>query len=774
MTLVTHDAESNYWFVDAKGGWESEDVQHFLNASCWVSETASDHVKDVKLGDYIALKNTLSRDADVSAIIVLATGIVIENQGDGRTLGVEWMPLYDKPREWHSRVLSGNDQILKMDEGEWMNDSLIAFAFDEKWHYRNAQDYIKHRYGWTKFYEAVALKLFEHRNDRDDLVAIVHDITQKFFHLPSFLDGEEGKDLEPITDICPFTVMGIFNREMPDKNRHVIAVELARKLGVEEEAPHTFEGIPIYHHENCCVFGSEKNRKDDDIELLWDFFYNALRLCHQDAIEDDKKWFEVAFDRLLGRNNIGWNVTIGLFWIQPWRFLSMDSLTQYYIAGTLNIPISKVPEGNLCKGRVYIELMEELQRRFQSVQSPIHSFPELTTRAWLFQDEDTSANPRSADIDLGELAARDAMKKNSNDMDIYWLEPLMEKANLLQPSGQNAVLADTPSLPIRQPMHQEADEASEKASLEIANIGMSPSYSLESIQEEGCFLPIDTLSLLLERLKTKKNLILQGPPGTGKTWLTKKLAFALVGYKHPECVRTVEFHANMSYEDFIRGWRPAGDGRFALTDGAFVEMINIAKANPSTPIVIIIDEINRGNPTGIFGDMMSLLEADKRDESHAIELSHKKYIGEKFFIPDNLYIIGSMNVADRSLAMIDIALRRRFSFVALTPNFGEKWQQYLHDKYKIPLALLKDVEQRMTQLNEMISEDPELGNQFRVGHSYLTPHKNVKIDDPIKWFTLIAETEIGPLLQEYWFDDRDKAYEALKRLLAGLDNADAN
>ena len=195
-------------------------------------------------------------------------------------------------------------------------------------------------------------------------------------------------------------------------------------------------------------------------------------------------------------------------------------------------------------------------------------------------------------------------------------------------------------------------------------------YLLQNIINDGCFLPQPKLETILTRLKSKKNVIMQGPPGTGKTWLAKKLAFALIEQESDHLVRRFQFHPNMSYEDFIRGYRPDGDGALSLVDGPFLEVVSDAKYDPGNKYVMVIEEINRGNPAQIFGEMLTLLEADKRNFGEALALAYPRSSSERIFIPPNVYVIGTMNVADRSIAMVDLALRRRFAFVDLEPVFG--------------------------------------------------------------------------------------------------------
>ena len=292
-------------------------------------------------------------------------------------------------------------------------------------------------------------------------------------------------------------------------------------------------------------------------------------------------------------------------------------------------------------------------------------------------------------------------------------------------------------------------------------------YTVDNIINEGGFLGRDTLSGLVDRLSSKKNLILQGPPGTGKTWLAKRLAKALIGRRSPlpDQLRSVQFHPSLSYEDFVRGYRPSSTG-LTLTDGIFLQVVEAARAQPDLPHVLIIEEINRGNPAQVFGEMLTLLENTKRSRADAMELAYRKIPGEKIHVPDNLHIIGTMNIADRSLALVDLALRRRFAFVTLEPMLNPAWEDWCRDR-DFPNDVITLIRDRMNALNETIAQDRALGPQFRVGHSYVTPGDD-DIPDPAAWFAEVIDTEIEPLLQEYWFDAPDRAREAAQALRAGL------
>jgi 5-methylcytosine-specific restriction protein B len=289
-------------------------------------------------------------------------------------------------------------------------------------------------------------------------------------------------------------------------------------------------------------------------------------------------------------------------------------------------------------------------------------------------------------------------------------------------------------------------------------------YGVTDIVAEGCFVPEADLRSMLKRWTEKKNLILQGPPGTGKTWLAKRLAKALIEQSNvpDEQMRVVQFHPALSYEDFVRGYRPGGDGRLTLTDGLFLQVVQAAIAQPDVVHVLIIEEINRGNPAQVLGEMLTLLECSKRSRADAMELAYSKSRGEKVYVPENLYVIGTMNVADRSLALVDLALRRRFAFVNLAPSLNSAWQQWCIGK-GMDVAELAHIQTRMEALNQEIAADRTLGAQFQIGHSYVTPHEPVA--DVWAWFEAVVHSEIGPLLHEYWFDTSERANEAISRLL---------
>jgi hypothetical protein len=281
---------------------------------------------------------------------------------------------------------------------------------------------------------------------------------------------------------------------------------------------------------------------------------------------------------------------------------------------------------------------------------------------------------------------------------------------------------------------------------------------------EGLFMDRAEFERILTVWRGKKNLVLQGAPGVGKSFVARRLAYALMGFKDEGRVANIQFHQSYGYEDFIQGYRPTKDGGFALRDGVFHRFAEAARLDRDRPYVFIIDEINRGNLSKIFGELMLLIESDKRSEAWALQLAYADEDAPAFYIPENLFILGMMNTADRSLSLVDYALRRRFAFIGLHPGFAsEGFGPHLRN-HGVSDGVMRKIIAGMTALNDAIGADKaNLGPGFQIGHSFFTPTVPVASSD--HWFETVVETEIRPLLEEYWFDDPAKAEEWRERLL---------
>jgi len=307
------------------------------------------------------------------------------------------------------------------------------------------------------------------------------------------------------------------------------------------------------------------------------------------------------------------------------------------------------------------------------------------------------------------------------------------------------------------------EEWGEIEELDTANPGqrLPPPYPVQDAMKELFMSDLD-----FEKLRTallyKKNVILQGPPGVGKTFIAKRLAYAIMGEKDERRVEMIQFHQSYSYEDFMQGYRPIEDGGFARRNGVFYEFARRAQRDDANNYFFIIDEINRANLGKVFGELMLLIEPDKRGKHFAVPLTYAEEPDERFYIPNNLYLIGTMNTADRSLAMVDYALRRRFHFFTLRPEFGIKFQKHV-EGFGLQPGLVETIRERIGQLNEIIAnETKNLGPGFEIGHSFFCPLRNVT--DPKGWYNRIIDLEIAPLLEEYWFDDPDEAKKRTEQL----------
>ncbi|MFG1359176.1 McrB family protein [Xanthobacter pseudotagetidis] len=743
MNFKTESPGAQFWFVGASYGGSADQTERFLSEGIWengYTDRYVDLVQAMRPGDRIAIKAAYTRKHDlpfenhgrsVSVMVIKAIGKVIENINDGRRIRVEWTKV-EPPREWY--FFTHRVTVWRVLPGDWQADGLINFAFN-----RQPQDierfcnapYWRERFGtklagspnrfaWTSFYEAVASALLKYRRDRGPLVAFIEDMSRRLQGM-GYLSSDRYADGGGfVRDICPFTVMGLFNRGVTTENRRSIAGELASFLGVTEKVPESFDGVPVLFQMKSWFFPREVDRTRDHIDALWRVFSAGIELADT---EDDAARIEFvqAFDDAMRRPLVGWNLTIGLYWSQPWVFASLDRNSRNYIAERLRIQIVASGQNGRSSATDYVDLVRKLRTRFEEVDYPVHSFPELSLEAWRHkvgsgpsEDEIEGRGEEDGETDDGKTAA-------------------------------NVDQAITPPPPPTSP------------------------YTVKDIVSDGCFLSLVEIEGMLARLRDKKNLILQGPPGTGKTWLAKRLAFALVGARDDSKVRVVQFHPNLSYEDFVRGWRPTGDGKLALVDGAFMEVITAALKEPGAKYVVVIEEINRGNPAQIFGELLTLLEAGKRTPKDAIELCYADADGKRrpVHIPENVFVVGTMNIADRSLALVDLALRRRFAFVSLEPRLGEAWRRWVVDVCKMDPDGAKNIETRLMTMNERIAADLRLGKQFRIGHSYVTPTHVLQEGETRDWFRRVAQTEILPLLEEYWFDASGEPQKAFDTLMQG-------
>lgn len=779
------------WFVGAS--WEGHDqTQRFIDEGIWENgydDKYRQDVKSIRVGDRIAIKSTYTRKNDLpfsnrgnhtaSVMGIKAIGVVTVNNKNGKQIAVDWNQTFSPPKEWY--FYTGRNTIWKVEPGGWMAEALIKFAFENT--PQNYKKFANHsfwkerfgdipkedvRFKWAEFYEEIANALSSYRNGRAHLVEWVKATANR--HGLSYI---EGKDLD---DVDPFTVMGMFNRGMTDENRKKVALDLASLLDIKVTVPDSFEAIPILNNQKSWFFADKGTRNDNDIDNLWSLFEEAK--CFADETTESDSKFITLYNRVAAQKGIRWNLTMGLYWIRPWFYPTLESQTREYLSSLSIKPELNGPKKS-CSGNDYLLLRDNLISRFAEEAFPVHSFPELSLHAW----------QKPTQKKVGKTTTwKNAVLSRIKDLCLSKSSPLFNRSEFKEHylDELQALFPENNSTEFS--IDSNMQKLRDEGEVEFISSGQyrwlgfddgeldtvpemkirADDYGINDIINDGCFLPVPELERILSRLQNKKNIILQGPPGTGKTWLGKRLAYALIGQKQPAFIKAVQFHPNLSYEDFIKGWRPSGDGKLTLCEGPFLETIKLALQNPQDKYVVVIEEINRGNPAQIFGEMLTLLEADKRTPSEALALCYSQDGDEPIYVPENLYVIGTMNVADRSLALVDLALRRRFAFVNLTPTFGKPWRDWVNSKTEIDTRYLETIESRMMGLNAAIENDERLGAQFQVGHSYVTPAFSCEITDVESWFKDVVETEIYPLLEEYWFDAPEKALKQKEALLKPL------
>lgn len=288
----------------------------------------------------------------------------------------------------------------------------------------------------------------------------------------------------------------------------------------------------------------------------------------------------------------------------------------------------------------------------------------------------------------------------------------------------------------------------------IVTASSSDAYTKDDFLNE-VYMTEERYETLVNVLRNKKNIILQGAPGVGKTFAARRLAWSMMGEKDDSRIEFVQFHQNYSYADFMMGYKPVEDG-FELKYGIFYRFCQKAANQPDKEFFFIIDEINRGNMSKIFGELLMLIEKDYRGTKMTLA-----YNGLPFSVPKNLYIIGMMNTADRSLAMIDYALRRRFSFFEIEPGFDS--QGFISYQNGLNSETLDELISKVKELNRKIAADKSLGRGFCIGHSYFCG-RDVCTDE---WLHSVVDYDILPMLSEYWFDDENE-FQRWKNILQGV------
>jgi 5-methylcytosine-specific restriction protein B len=673
---------------------------------------------------------------------------------------------------------------------------------------------------WTRFYEKLADAILAYKNDRKRLLSIVDKI-----YTNSGMENKLKKDNKILEDVCPFTVFGVFNKGLKDSNRIKLLEQFAVEFGISEKVPTSFMGIPVLNNMKSWFFTLDEDQGEDDLDNLWNLFNAAIK--YADGDNNFMANFITYYNKVLKQKNVKWNITMGLYWIRPYKYLTFDECTRNYCKNNDIFPqiITKTIGylKNPMEGEMYLNTIEQLENEFvQNQDNTISSFPALSYAAWMEGSDDKYfptlkeynsgiskedwkeliCNPKvftgtakhvmrlflqeEGEATCGELSKKygeDSRYYNSKCTSLaasvqkktecpiydkedckYW--PILFIGRYVKENGKQRF-----SWKLRPELKEALEESGFMDNIDQFNIAMdlireeNPIEKSEQIKKysyedflEDVYMSLDEYNTLKSLLERKKNIILQGAPGVGKTFAAKRFAYSIMESMDDSRVNMVQFHQSYSYEDFIMGYRPNDEG-FKLEYGIFYNFCKKAENNPDKPFFFIIDEINRGNLSKIFGELLMLIENDKRGEKMTLA-----YNGVSFSVPDNIFIIGIMNTADRSLAMIDYALRRRFSFYKINPAFESEGFM----KYKLSLDNIKfdKLISSVKELNNAILKDASLGEGFVIGHSYFCNQKECSYE----WLNEIIEYDLVPILEEYWFDDNSKAKLWANKLRGALND----
>ena len=646
----------------------------------------------------------------------------------------------------------------------------------------NHTSYDEYFVTWTRFYESLADKLLSFKDKRDELVKEINSIlgrpsirTFSRSYQDKYKNGTSG----PFRDICPFTIIGTFNRGITDSNRQRVARELAEFLNIDEPVPDSFGGIPVLDNRNSWFFNYEKDRQPDDIDRLWEIFEKAIEFSNS-RDKENRSAFVSAYDKVAPRKGVGWKLTIGLYWIRPWSFPTLDSKSQIYLDKELGIKIDNYVSNKYPNGEEYLTILKILKDKFKEHSSPIKSFPELSLAGWEYTKDD-------------ELEDFFSEIENRSTINLILYGPpgtgktyRLDKLAKRMYSGRNQVLPSKAWL---------LEELSKATWLEVIfgalyNLGGKAKVNAirkhEYVQikaESGTGKHISQIIwgvLMRHTCQDSKTVLYKNrgnPPAVfdkepDSTWVLvtdwkkeyPELAEPVENWKTGPGQKRIEkrfefvtFHQAYSYEDFVEGIRPVQeeeteDVKYEVVSGVFKRICQKAKADPESRYAIFIDEINRGNIASIFGELITLVEADKRvtyEDDGTVKSGMTTltlpYSGEQFGVPENLDVYGAMNTADRSIQLLDTALRRRFEFKELMPDTrvikGSQGDGIIDDGEGDTINLRTLLEAINLRIRFLLNRD------MTIGHSYLI---NVRDFKDLKEVFL---SRIIPLLQEYFYED---------------------
>ena len=643
---------------------------------------------------------------------------------------------------------------------------------------------------WIPFYEEMASKLLRFKDDRKPLIDIIYTLDSSFV---GYIKSAEGGHVE---DIDPFTLFGIFNRQLTDDNRKTVCSFFKNALDIAADVPADFDGIPVLNPLKATFIWKEN--VVTKTPLLWDLFVSV--------INKDREQFQIAFDKACKEKGIRWNITMGLYWMRPKEYLSLDTLTRDY----LHSQGLQVFDEKQLDATHYLQILDEVNQKVNGKGLEERSIPEIVYQAWIksnktywlggytFEKNDSQFS-RFIENSIWECIFNADSKSDQMLLKlaqgIKVGDVLMLKAAITKgpKHDQPCLRIKAVGVVLEDPVFEEHDssticrckvryydvhdhdfddaalasyrksihKATSKADSLIAYANTVISNG--NVSEPKKEMTETKYKAEIELLKACKNLVFTGAPGTGKTFMAKEIAREMgCDDKH---VAFVQFHPSFDYSDFVEGLRPVDGGNgqivFERKDGAFKQFCKQAVEELNRPFVFIIDEINRGEISKIFGELFFSIDPGYRgNKNNKVRTQYQNLIKPDdaffggFYVPENVYVIGTMNDIDRSVESMDFAMRRRFTWQEISCERCMGMLDQLDDEVR------KEAEERMKSLNKSIVQQEGLGKSYQIGPAYFLKLKTLRNDFEKLWMF-----HIQPLLSEYLrgYPDSQQAIEAFDK-----------
>ncbi|WP_240694526.1 McrB family protein [Vibrio owensii] len=656
-------------------------------------------------------------------------------------------------------------------------------------------------FAWTSFYEEMATALLTFKANRPALLKNVLDIAKETGFVTYFNDQYADGTSGPVQDICPFTIMGMFNRGITVNNRILLAQKFAELLDIEAPVPTQFDAIPLLNNMNSWFFYYEKERQPDDIDRLWAVFEAALNFA-DDESETTRSAFIGAFDRAASVKNTKWNLTMALYWARPWSYPTLESGSRELLAKKYNYRFMR--GGSLCSAEEYLDCIAHFKKLF-ATDPEVDSFPALSYAGWRgFNDSESRENelvdntnvdgvsePSKPEYASEEKPLAGKMGKAKNIIfygppgtgktyhlqqlqtgytsqpevmdENLWLQEKIAPLNWMQvlvlsllSLGKRAKVPEIVAskyFQIKARLNGRDSNLSQTAWNHLQKYTVSDSETVNyKVRAEPAVFDKSKDSvwqLLEDKLEQVDDLVR----------LYRELEQGVPSGSVVKRFVTTTFHQSYGYEEFIEGLRATtdddGNVHYSVEAGEFLKLCRRAEQDPTHQYAIFIDEINRGNISKIFGELISLVEIDKRAQAENPLSINLAYSGQAFSVPSNVDIIGTMNTADRSLALMDTALRRRFEFMEMMPNAA-----LFSAEYAIDFGHQKSIDlgRLLTTINERI--EVLYDREHMLGHAFFYPaylaSKAGEHETALEQLKCAFQSKVLPLLQEYFHDDWSK------------------